>query len=231
MPSFEAIFAFLILAGAVAGAVALFAVLRRNPENPALQALGRGDFEATLVTARTGPGAGRDDLFAAAVAAKHLLRFAEARRLCGHILASDPGDGEAWLETGLAAAYDGDFETAVKALARAAALRSDLAESITLHRAWLELRRGDLREARRLFDEVETSLENKLRTDLGGGEPLFAEWFLQAAELWAALGDSSRAGWARTEGIRSAPASRLPEVIGKPSAPGALDGPQDLRHE
>lgn len=214
MPSFEGLLTFLVIAAIAAGAMVLFAVLRREPVSPAVEAVGRGDFEGALAAARTGPGAGRDELLAAAVAAKHLLRLDEARALLARILARDPGNGEAWLESGLAAAYAGDWAEAERALAEAAARRSDLAESITLHRAWVELRKGDLREARHLFDEIETSMENKLRTDLGGGEPLFAEWFLQAAELWAALGDAERADWAREEGRRSASGSRLPEVVG-----------------
>jgi tetratricopeptide (TPR) repeat protein len=214
MPSFEGLFTFVVIAAIAAGALVLFAVLRREPASPAVQAVGRGDFEAALAAARTGPGAGRDELFAAAVAAKHLLRLGEARALLARILVKDPGDGEAWLESGLAAAYAGDLSEAERALTEASARRSDLAESITLHRAWLDLKKGELREARHRFDEIETSLENKLRTDMGGGEPLFAEWFLQAAELWAALGDAERANWAREEGRRSASGSRLPEILG-----------------
>lgn len=214
MPTFEGLLTFLIIAGTAAGALILFAVLRRPPASAAVQALGRGDFEAALAAARTGANAGRDELLAAAVAAKHLLRLDESRALLARILARDPSDGEAWLESGLAAAYAGDWPAAERALAGAAARRSDLAESITLHRAWVELKKKDLRAARHLFDEVETSLENKLRTDLGGGEPLFAEWFLQAAELWAAFGDDERANWAREEGRRSAIGSRLPEILG-----------------
>ena len=213
MPSFEAILAVLILAAVVVSSIALVSVLRRTGSSQASEAVGRGDFETALAAARTGRGAGRDELFAAAVAARHLLRFDEARRLLGRILAADSTDGEAWLESGLAAAYAGDLAEASRALGRAVAIRSDLAESITLHRAWIELRKGDLREARHLFDEVETSLENKLRTDLGGGEPLFAEWFLQASELWAALGDPERAAWAWEEGRKSAGGSRLPEIL------------------
>ncbi|MFP5288588.1 MAG: hypothetical protein ACLGI9_22825 [Thermoanaerobaculia bacterium] len=212
MPSFEGLLTFLIIAGVAVGALVLFALLRRTPASPAVQAVGRGDFEAALASVRA--NAGRDELLAAAVAAKHLLRLEESRALLARILARDPADGEAWLESGLAAAYAGDWPAAERALAEAAGRRSDLAESITLHRAWVELRKGELREARHLFDEVETSLENKLRTDLGGGEPLFAEWFLQAAELWRALGDEERADWARGEGRRSAIGSRLPEILG-----------------
>ena len=214
MPSFESLLIAALLLGAFLGGLGLFAALRRAPGSPAIQAVGRGDFEAALAAARTGRGAGRDELFAAAVAAKHRLRLDEARKLLARILAADPSDGEAWLESGLAAAYAGDLAEAERALGEAAARRSDLAESITLHRAWLELRKGDLRNARHLFDDVETSLENKLRTDIGSGEPLFAEWFLQAAELWAALGDTERAEWALREGRASIPGSRLPEVLG-----------------
>lgn len=212
--SFEDLLTFLIIAAIVGGALALFAVLKRAPEGLAVQAVGRGDFEAALASIRK--NAGRDELFAAAVAAKHLLKLEESRALLARILARDPSDGEAWLESGLAAAYAGDWPAAERALSEAAARRSDLAESITLHRAWVELKKKNLRQARHLFDEVETSLENKLRTDLGGGEPLFAEWFLQAAELWAAFGDEERADWAREEGRRSAIGSRLPEIFSAP---------------
>ena len=155
--SFEDLLTFLIIAAIVGGALALFAVLKRAPEGLAVQAVGRGDFEAALASIRK--NAGRDELFAAAVAAKHLLKLEESRALLARILARDPSDGEAWLESGLAAAYAGDWPAAERALAEAAARRSDLAESITLHRAWVELRKGEIREARHLFDEVETSLE------------------------------------------------------------------------
>lgn len=213
--SFEDLLTVVIIAAIVVGGLALFAVLKRTPMSPAVQAVGRGDFEAALASVRT--NAGRDELVAAAVAAKHLLRLDESRALLARVLARDTSDGEAWLESGLAAAYAGDWLAAERALSEAAARRSDLAESITLHRAWVALKKKDMREARHLFDEVETSLENKLRTDLGGGEPLFAEWFLQAAELWAAFGDEERANWAREEGKRSAIGSRLPEIFSVPS--------------
>lgn len=213
MPSFEVLLTVLIVAAAALGAVILFAILRRPLPSPAMQAVGRGEFAAALAAAGTGPGAKRDELLAAAVASKHLLRLEESRALLERILAADPADGEAWLEAGLAAAYAGDYPAAERAFHEAAAKRSDLAESITLHRAWLEVKKGDLRRARLLFDEIETSLENKLRTDLGSGEPLFAEWFLQAAALWAAFGDAGRAAWALEEGKKSAPESRLPEIL------------------
>jgi hypothetical protein len=225
MPSFEGIFAVLLGLLAAGGALALFAVLRRTRVSPAMAELGRGHFATALAATRTGPGASRDDLWTAAVAAKHLLRFDEARSLLDRLLAADPGDGEARLESGLVAAYAGDLAAAERELLAAAGQRSDLTESITLHRAWVALRRSDQSTdrtaARRLFDEVEASLETKLRSDLGSGEPLFAEWFLHAAALWAAFGDAERAAWAADAGIASAPESRLSTLVlnGSPGLP------------
>lgn len=213
MPSVEAVFFPLLGLLAAGASVALFLVLRRTRVSPAMAALGRGHFAEALAAARTGPGAGREELWAAAVAAKHLLCLDQSRALLSRILTSDPGDGEAGLESGLAAAYAGDLDTAEREILAAAAQRSDLTESITLHRAWVALRRGDRPAARRLFDEVEASLETKLRSDLGSGEPLFAEWFLHAAALWAAFGDAERAAWAAGAGRASAPESRLPDLI------------------
>ena len=213
MPTFEGLFLFLLILTAVAASIGLFMVLRRSEASPAMEALGQGDFEGALAAARTEGRTRRDDLYAAAVAAKHLLRLDAARALLRRILDADPEDGEAWLESGLVASYEGDFATAERAFAEAASRRSDLAESIGLHRAWMELRRGNRPTARRLFDEVEAPLESKLRTDLGSGEPLFAEWFLQAAALWDAFGNPGQAEWARREGRASAPASRLPELL------------------
>lgn len=267
MPSFEG----LLLGGTLLllalGALGLFAVLRRSAATPATDALGRGSFAEALARAQTGTGAGREELFAAAVAAKHLLDLDQAAALLDRLIAADPGDGEAWLERGLVSAYSAlaaaspaasrgpaphrpgfapgqpaalpqaeaaehpaplrsatapeelalpqaAAEAAVQALARAIAARSDLAESITLHRAWLALLVGDLATARHLFDEVEAPLETKLRSDLGEGEPLFAEWFLHAADLWDALGEAEKAHWARRAAREAAPESRLPELLG-----------------
>ncbi len=211
-----------LLALLAAGALGLWATLRQQPGgSPALRALGEGRFAAALAAARTDAGAGREELYAAAVAARHLLELDRARALLDRILARDPGDGEAWLESGLAAAYAGDWDGAERAFARVEPLRSDLLESLTLHRAWLALRRGDAAAARRLFGEVEAPLENKLRSDLGSGEPLFAEWFLQAAVLWQSAGDAERALWAWREGRASAPESRLAEAV----LPNAGDRP------
>jgi tetratricopeptide (TPR) repeat protein len=218
-PSFEGLLLAVLLVLLAAGALGLWTTLRREPGgHPAQAALGQGRFAAALAAARTDARAGRDDLYTAALAAKHLLELDRARELLGRILAADSGDGEAWLESGLVAAYAGDFDGAERAFSQVESRRSDLLESLTLHRAWLALRRGDPRRARRLFEEVEASLENKLRSDLGSGEPLFAEWFLQAAALWAAGGDAEKAGWALGEGRASAPESRLGEVIAPESA-------------
>jgi predicted Zn-dependent protease len=214
----------LLLALLAAGALGLWATLRRPPASPALQALGEGRFAAALAAARTDARAGRDELYAAAIAAKQLLELDRARALLERILARDPRDGEAWLESGLTAAYAGDLAAAELAFAKVEPLRSDLLESLTLHRAWLALRRDDLQTARRLFSEIEAPLENKLRSDLGSGEPLFAEWFLQAAALWRAAGDGERAEWARREGRASASESRLAAVI-EPDEPGAAGHP------
>jgi tetratricopeptide (TPR) repeat protein len=201
----------LVLLGA--GALGLWATLRRPAASSAFQALGQGRFADALAAARTEPPADREELYAAAVAAKHLLQLDRAGELLDRILARDPSDGEAWLERGLVAAYAGDFEGAERALARAEPLRSDLLESLTLHRAWLALRRGDSQAAQRLFSEIEAPLANKLRSDLGSGEPLFSEWFLQAAALWRAAGNREEAEWAHQEGQASAPESRLAEVV------------------
>ncbi len=210
MPSFEGLLLAGLLVLLAAGAYAAWATLRQPAAGGAAQrALGEGRFADALAASRTDARASRDQLYTAAVAARHLLELDRARLLLDRILDHDPTDGEAWLERGLTAAWAGDFDGAEQAFQKAGALRSDLLESLTLHRAWLALRRGDRQDARRLFSEVEAPLENKLRSDLGSGEPLFAEWFLQAADLWADAGDEERAAWARREGRASAPESRL----------------------
>jgi tetratricopeptide (TPR) repeat protein len=218
MPGFETLFVVLVAAVLAVGALALFASLRAGAASDAMAELANGRFAEALARARTGARAPRDELYAAAVAAKHLQLWDRAEELLSRILASDPGDGEAWLERGLTAAYAGRAPAAAAALSRALAGRSDLAESITLHRAWLALAQGDRAAARRLFDEVEAPLESKLRSDLGEGDPLFAEWFLQAAALWDAAGDAERAAWAAAAGRAAAPESRLPDLILSPAA-------------
>jgi len=214
MPSFEGLMLALLLVLLVGGSLGLWATLRRSPAGTVQQALEQGRFKAALEAARTDARAGRDDLFAAAVAARHLLRLDRAREILARILAGDPADGEAWLEAGLVEAYGGDPGAARRAFAKVESRRSDLLESLNLHRAWLALRTGDRRGARRLFDEVEAPLETKLRSDIGGGDPAFAEWFLQAAALWEAFGEEEKAAWAWREGRAAAPESRLGEIVG-----------------
>lgn len=216
MPSFEGLLLALMLVLLAGGALGLWTTLRRPPASAAQRALGEGRFAEALAAARTDARAGRDELLTAAVAAKHLLELDRARALLARLLAADPGDGEAWLEAGLVEAYAGDLDAAGRAFAQVEARRSDLLESLNLHRAWLALRQGDRSAARRRFDEVEAPLETKLRSDLGAGEPLFAEWFFQAAALWSALGEAEKADWAWQAGKASAPASRLAEIIAAP---------------
>ncbi len=202
-------------------ALGVFLLLRRAAPSPAGRLLDAGRFAAALEAAGTGEGAGRDELYSAAVAAKHLLELERAADLLDRLLAAEPDDGEALLERGLVAAYRGRLAAAEEYFRGAGARRADLAEPLTLHRAWLALVGGDPDRARRLFEEIEVSLEGKLR-DEGGGEPLFAEWFLQAAALWRAAGDAERAGWAARLGRRAAPESRLAaRLAGQAATPSA----------
>ncbi|MGH9363622.1 MAG: hypothetical protein ACRD2T_17060, partial [Thermoanaerobaculia bacterium] len=98
--------------------------------------------------------------------------------------------------------------------------------STGLDQALAQLRDGDAKAAKETvaetylqhFEEVEAPLESKLRSDLGPGDPLFAEWFLQAAALWRAAGEEERADWALAAGRAAAPASRLWQVVCAPSA-------------
>ena len=224
MPAFETllIVGLAILLAAVAAAT--FVAMRGVRRGEAATALGEGRFaEALAAAGESGGAGGREELLAGAVAAKHLLDFERARELLARILEADPEDGEVGLERGLVAAYRGDAATAGDAFERAERLRADLIEPLTLHRAWLALARGDPETARRLFEEVEAPIENKLTTDLGAGDPIFAEWYFQAAALWEAAGQEGKARWSWETGRVSAPASRLPEVMARagraPNAP------------
>ncbi len=208
MPASQIWLAALVGVVVVAVAVVALAVLRHAPRSRAAELLGRGAFGEASRRGDDGPA----DRLAAATAARHLLDLDLAARLLDAVLAEDPGDGEALLERGLVEAYAGRFEAAEDLLRRAAGVRADLAESITLHRAWLDLRRGRAARARRGFEEIEASLESKLRADLTG-DPLFAEWFLHASLLWRAAGDRERAAWAWRHGLAAAPESRLAEVL------------------
>lgn len=191
------------------GLLVLVVVLKQTPRSAAGSLVGSGDFSRALAAADLGPGAERDELLAAAVAAKHLLELGTAEELTRRILEGDDSDGEAWMERGLAAAYRGDYEHAVEWLANAERCRSDLFESISLHRAWTDLKAGRGGPARKRFEEISAPLESKLRSDLGPGDPLFAEWFFQAADLWEESGAHEMSAWARREARQAAPDSRL----------------------
>jgi tetratricopeptide (TPR) repeat protein len=184
-------------------------VIRNAPRSKAGELVGAGDFETALDSADTGAGAERDELMAAAFAAKHTMELDRARGLVDRVLADDPADGEAWLERGLIEAYDGDHAAALDSLAEAGRHRADLLESIALHRAWVELRAGDVGSARRRFEEVAAPLRSKFEHDLGPGDPLFSEWFFQAADLWEAFGEGELGAWSRDEARKAAPQSQL----------------------
>lgn len=187
----------------------LVLVLKQTPRSAAGDLVGQGDFARALEAADTSSAAGRDELFAAAVAAKHLLDLDTAEALLARLVEDDHSDGEAWMERGLVAAYRGDDARARDCLTTAERHRSDLLESISLHRAWADLRAGDRDGARRRFEEISAPLESKLRSDLGPGDPLFAEWFFQAADLWEESGALEKGAWARAEAGGAAPASLL----------------------
>jgi tetratricopeptide (TPR) repeat protein len=198
----------LVVATAVVVMLAIV-VVRNTPRSAAGHLVGQGDFARALESADVGPGADRDELLATAFAAKHLLELDRARELLDRILAADDSDGEAWMERGLVQAYEGDYESAGESLAEAGRRRADLLESIGLHRAWAELRAGDEASARRRFEEIAPPIRTKLESDLGPGDPLFAEWFFQAGDLWEAAGESDLSEWAREQARFSAPESRL----------------------
>lgn len=213
--TFETLLLVLLAALAAGGALALVLGLSAGRGGAAPRALEGGDFRGAVAALEADPDAGgRDGLYAAAVAAKHLLDLPRAAALLERLLAEDPRDGEAWLERGSVAAYAGDGDAARRAFSRVEETRADLLETLTLHRAWLALDQGETERARALFEEVEAPLASKLTRDVGGGDPLFAEWFLLAAVLWRARGETEQAAWAWKEGVAAAPESRLPERIG-----------------
>ena len=192
-----------------AGAVTLFLILRQGGSSRSAAHLDAGRFRSALSAAEAGGSVDRDEILTAAVAAKHLLDLASAATFLRRLVADDPRDGEAWLELGLVAGYEGRHDDAEEAFDRVAESRSDLLESLTLHRAWLAAERGDFERAERLLSDVEIPLETKLRTDLGTGDPTFAEWFLQAGLLWRRRGDLERAEWALSAARHAAPESLL----------------------
>ena len=199
---------FLLLGGLAAlllAVLALVGAFRSGHASDSAQALASGDLSRALSIGLD--GSRPEDLIPAAFAARHLLELETAHSLLERALAHEPDSGEAWLEYGLTLAEQGRLSKADDALLQAGRLRSDLIESVTLHRAWVALLQKDGACARRLFEEVEAPLENKLRSDLGSGYAVFCDWFLQAAQLWDLRGDSEKAKWAHREARRSAPES------------------------
>ena len=197
------------IAVAVAGLLVLLLMLKHAPRSAAGDLVGRGEFAEALTAADTDDDADRDELMAAAIAAKHMRDLDRAEALIARVVRLDDDDGEAWMERGLVAAYRGDYALAAEHLQAAERRRSDLFESISLHRAWVELRAGATGAALRRFEEIAAPLESKLRSDLGPGDPLFAEWFFQAADLWRESGATEKSAWARREALASAPSSEL----------------------
>ena len=211
--TFESILLWTLGIGAAIGVALLVIALRGGEPSAIARATAAGSFVAALDAAAEHPPHDRDDLLAAAIAAKHRCRFDDARRWLGEVLASDPADGEVLVEMGLTEAYLTHAGAADERLRAAIGARADLAESITLHRAFAALAGGDHAQAARFFEEVEAPLVSKLEVDVGPGEPAFAEWFLHAAALWDDAGDSARAGWAWSQAIASAPESLLPDHV------------------
>jgi tetratricopeptide (TPR) repeat protein len=210
LPSFE--FLLFLFTGFGVGAISLilWIALRNSGQSSAQQAVGEGRFEEAADLAQNDD---ENSLLAAAVGAKHLLRWADAEEKLKLVLAGDADHGEALLELALVNLYRGDLDQVEALLRRAESRRADLLESIQLHRALLALLEGDDARARARFEEVEAPLETKLRIDVGEGEPAFAEWFLHAALLWRCAGRDKKASWAWQAALRSAPGSRLPDRL------------------
>jgi hypothetical protein len=208
--SFESILIWSLAIGVALLVAILVVALRGAPASAMALDAAAGRFGAALEAARRDAPSERDDRLAAAIAAKHLCAFDEAAVWLSELLAADANDGEALVELGLVEAYRGEADLADARLRQAAAQRADLGESIALHRAFAALVGGDPAGARHRFEEVEASMETKLRVDVGAGEPAFAEWFLHAAALWRAGGSVERADWAERKARESAPESLLP---------------------
>jgi len=211
LPEIASAFLLLVL---LALAVGLVAALAGSRQGPAARALGEGDLRTALAAGRGAHS--RDERLAAAVAARQLLDFDAAVALLDALVAEEPDDGEAWLERGVTAAWVGDAATAERAFGRVATRRSDLGETLSLHRAWLALRAGERERARRLFGEIAWPLHNKLTMDLGPGDPSFAEWFLMAAVLHHTLGQEEEARQALEHGVAAAPDLGLVELLTSP---------------
>ena len=219
IPDLQDLLAGAVIAGAVgiAGATALGLGLffaaearrRRRTERSARDLLAGGQLSAALGAARFGKRADRRELLAAATAARHLLRLDLARDLLARAgEGRGSRDPEVWCELGLLAAYEGRFAAAAEAFDRAGGKGADDLR-LDLHRAWLDLLRGETATACRRFAPLAAGLESRWQEEAEGGEPETAELLLQAAALWEACGDRPRADWARREGRAAAPESRL----------------------
>jgi hypothetical protein len=211
--SFETILIWTLAIGVAILTAILVVALRGAPASEIALASAAGRFVQALAAARRDRPRERDDLLAAAIAAKHLLAWDEAAAWLRDLLAGDGTDGEASVELGLVETYRGRVEEGDARLRDAMAQRGDLGESIALHRAFAALAGGDAALARHRFEEVEASMETKLRVDVGAGEPAFAEWFLHASALWRVAGAVGRADWAESKARESAPESLLPDHV------------------
>jgi tetratricopeptide (TPR) repeat protein len=211
--SFETFLIWSLAIGAAIGAGLLIVALRGAEPSAIARATASGQFTAALEAAAVDPPRKRDDLLAAAVAAKHRCEWQKARAWLDSALVDDPNDGEVTIELGLIATYDRDAKSADERFRDALSQRADLAESITLHRAFAALVGGDRASAAHYFEEVEAPLLTKLTLDVGPGEPAFAEWFLHASALWGAAGEIERAEWGEGKAIESAPESLLPAHV------------------
>ena len=215
MPSFELLSLALIAAAAALAGAMTWAALARGRPSASEKALDDGDYESVLAAVDEEDANGRE-LLALAVAAKHSLELERADSALDRLLAREPDHGEAWLERGLVAAYAGRHRAATEAFKIAATERSDLTEALQLHQAWSHLDAGNEESARRLFDEIAAPIENKLRRDIGGADPFFAEWYAQSARLWAFSGDLELARWAASQALTAAPDSALVQHLCEP---------------
>jgi len=209
----EALLSLLALLVTAAAALLVWTSLRQRGGSGGGAAISRGDFGAALASGER-PGAAGGELVGAAMAARHLLLFDRARVLVDRRLAQDADDPPALVERFLGALWQGEADLEREQdLARLAARRPELGEEIELHRGFAAWWRGDLETARRRFEAIAPAIESKLRTDIGPGEGLYADWYLEAGVLWQAGGESARAAWAREALARSAPQSRLRELL------------------
>ena len=210
MFALEALLALLALLVTAVAALFVWRSLRQRGGDGAGAALSRGDFGAALAAGER-PGAAPGELVAAAMAARHLLLLDRSRSLVERALAQDADDPRALVERFLGGLWQAG--AGAEDLARLASRRPELGEEIELHRAFAAWWRGELEAARLRFEAIAPALESKLRADIGPGDGLYADWYLEAEALWRASGDAERAAWAHEALARSAPQSRLRELL------------------